>query len=74
MISSFFNFNLFHGVPHAEEQYVNIASPLFVTSFPIVSIARIGTALLLLGVFVQHSGEFTRFLHLSGAALLLYSI
>ncbi len=54
------------------EQYANIAFPLFTTVFPVFSIARIATALLLFGVFVNHSGEFTRFLHRLGSAYLVY--
>ncbi len=56
------------------EQYANIAFPLYSTSFSIFSIARIATALLLLGVFIQHSGEFTRFLYRLGAAYLIFYI
>ncbi len=55
--------------------YSNIANasfPLYVTTFPVLSIARIAVVVLLLGVFIQHSGDLTRFLHRLGAAYFIY--
>lgn len=71
MSKSFFNFSIIN-MPLNLEQYANIAFPLYSTTIYIFAIARIAIALLLLGVFIQHSGEFTRFLHRLGAAYLIY--
>jgi len=56
------------------EQYANIVFPLVTTTFPIFAVAIVATVLLLLGVFIPHSGEFTRFLHRLGFVYLIYFI
>lgn len=56
------------------EQYANIVFPLVTTTFSIFSVAIIATTLLFLGVFIPHSGEFTRFLHRLGFLYLIYYI
>ncbi len=48
--------------------------PLVATSLSIFSLAIVGIALLLLGVFISHSGEFTRFLHRLGSVYLIYYV
>lgn len=47
---------------------------LLVTRSSIFSIALVATSLLLLGVFLPHSGEFTRFLHRIGFAYLIFHL
>ena len=51
---------------------VNTSFPLYVTTFPVLSIARIAIVVLLLGVFIKHTGDLTSFLHLLGAAYFFY--
>ncbi len=51
---------------------VNFGFPLITTTYSIFSVVIVATTLLLLGVFLPHTGEFTRFLHRLGFVYLIF--
>ena len=63
-----FNFNF-----EFEHTFCNVF-PQIITTFTFFALSRVPVALLLLGVFITHSGEFTRFLHRIGFTYLIYFI
>lgn len=56
-----------------EHTFCNVF-PQIITTFTFFALSRVPVALLLLGVFITHSGEFTRFLHRIGFTYLIYFI
>lgn len=64
-LSSLTDRSLFFELP------VNKFFPLITTSYSVFSVVIVATTLLLLGVFIPHSGEFTRFLHRLGFVYLI---